>query len=124
MGSEQRRGEVCEVRLEEFLRGAFPADTIEPVVRGANGADVRQRVCVPSSASCGTIIYENKHTATWNPRWLAKVKDDQQAERAEFAVIVSAALPKEVATFALIDGVWVTGFNCLAPSAQCAISTP
>ncbi len=112
-GSEQRRGEVCEVRLEEVLRAAFPADTIEPVARGASGADVRQRVCVPGSAVCGTILYENKHTAAWNPRWLAKVKDDQRTENAEVAVIVTTTLPKEVATFALLDGVWVTNFGCL-----------
>ena len=112
-GGEQRRAELSEVRLEEFLRGAFPGDTINPVARGVNGADVRQQVCVPGGAPCGTILYENKQTAAWNPRWLAKVKDDQQAERAEFAVIVTAVLPKEVTTFALIDGVWVTGFHCL-----------
>ncbi len=112
-GGEQRRGEVCEVRLEEFLRGAYPGDTIEPVARGTNGADVCQRVCVPGDKPCGTIIYENKHTVAWNPRWLAKVKDDQRAERAEVAVIVSTVLPKEVSTFALVDGVWVTSFACL-----------
>ena len=36
-GGEQRRGEVCEVRLEEVLRAAFPSDTIEAVARGVNG---------------------------------------------------------------------------------------
>ena len=113
-GGEQRRGEVCEVRLEELLRGVFPADTIEAVARGVNGADVFQRVCPPGGAkACGTIIYENKHTAAWNPRWLSKLKDDQLAECAEIAVLVTATLPKEVTTFALIEGVWVTSFACL-----------
>ena len=80
-GGEQRRGEVCEVRLEEFLRATFPADTIEAVARGVNGADVCQHVCAPGCPPCGTIIFENKHTATWNPRWIAKLKGDQREER-------------------------------------------
>ena len=112
-GGEQRRGELCEVRLEEFLRTNFPADTIEPVPRGYHGADVCQHVCVPGRPACGTIVYENKHTANWSPRWLAKLKEDQRGVRADVAVLVTAALPKEVTTFALLDGVWVTNFACL-----------
>ena len=112
-GGEQRRGEVCEVRLEEVLRAAFPADAIEAVARGVNGADVRQRVCPPGQQPCGTILYENKHTAAWNPRWAAKLRDDQRAERAEVAVLVTAVLPREVAAPALVDGVWVTTLSCL-----------
>ena len=112
-GGEQRRGDACEVCLEEVLRVAFPSDTIEPVARGVNGADVRQRVCAPGQRPCGTILYESKHTAHWNPQWTAKLRDDQRAERAELAVIVTAALPKEVTTFGLMDGVWVTSVACL-----------
>ena len=112
-GGEQRRGEVCEVRLEEFLRVTHPSDTIEPVAPGANGADVCQRVCAPGMPVCGTIIYENKHTAAWNQGWIAKLKEDQRAERAEAAVLVSTALPKGLSTFMMIDGVWVTSYNCL-----------
>ena len=112
-GGEQRRGEVCEVRLEEVLRGAFPGDTIEAVARGVNGADVRQRVCPPGAKSCGTILYESKHTAVWNRAWPAKLRDDQRAERAEVAVLVTAVLPKDVTHITLIDGVWVTSFACL-----------
>ena len=112
-GGEQRRGEVCEVRLEEVLRAAFPTDAIEAVARGVNGADVRQRVCRPGAKPCGTILYENKHTATWNPCWPAKLRDDQRAECAEVAVLVTAALPREVTHIALVEGVWVTSFACL-----------
>ena len=112
-GGEQRRGEVCEVRLEEVLRAAFPGDTIEAVARGVNGADVRQRVCPPGAKPCGTILYESKHTAAWSARWPAKLRDDQHAERAEVAVLVTAVLPKEVTHIALIEGVWVTTPACL-----------
>ena len=119
-GGEQQRGEVCEVRLEEVLRAQFPSDTIEAVAKGVNGADVRQRVCSPGAKSCGTILYENKHTAAWSPRWTTKLRDDQRAERADVAVLVTAALPKQVTTFALVDGVWVTNLACL-PSLALAL---
>ncbi len=112
-GGEQRRGEVCEVRLEEVLRASFPADTIEAVARGVHGADVRQRVCTPGAKPCGTILYESKHTAAWSARWPAKLRDDQHAERAEVAVLVTAVLPKDITHIALIEGVWVTTPACL-----------
>ena len=83
------------------------------MARGVNGADVRQRVCPPGQRPCGTILYESKHTAAWNPKWTAKLRDDQRAEQAEVAVLVTAVLPKEIATFALVDGVWVTSLACL-----------
>ncbi len=119
-GGEQRRGEACEVCLEEALRTAFPADTIEPVARGVNGADVRQHVCPPGQPPCATILYESKHTAKWSPGWTTKLRDDQRAEQADVAVLVTAALPKEVTTFALVDGVWVTNLACL-PSLALAL---
>ena len=115
-GGEQRRGEACELRLEAMLRESFPADTIEAIQRGVNGADVRQRVCSPAAKPCGTILYESKHTAAWNPQWTAKLRDDQRSEQADAAVLVTAVLPKAVTTFALVDGVWVTSVACPAQS--------
>lgn len=112
-GGEQRRGEAYEVRLEEVLRASFPSDTIEAVPRGVNGADVRQRVCPPGAKPCAIILYETKHTANWNPQWTTKLRDDQRSEQADVAVLVTAALPKGVTTFALVDGVWVASFACL-----------
>ena len=117
-GGEQRRGEVCEVRLEEFLRATFPSDTIEAVSPGVNGADVCQHVCAPGASPCGTIIFENKHTANWQPRWIAKLKEDMRSERADVAVIVTAALPKNVSPPAWVEGVWVTSFACLSGLTQ------
>ena len=112
-GGEQRRGEAGEVRLEEVLRATCPGDTIEAVARGVNGADVRQRVCPPGQRPCGTILYEHKLTAHWTPKWTAKLRDDQRAEQADVAVLVTAALPKGTTTFTLLDGVWVTSVACL-----------
>ena len=119
-GGEQRRGEAGELRLEAVLRESFPADTIEAIQRGVNGADVRQCVCSPAAKPCGTILYESKLTTTWNPQWPGKLRDDLRREQADVAVLVTAVLPKAVTTFALVDGVWVTSVACL-PSLALAL---
>src|SRR4029077_19837455 len=59
-GAVQFQGEGLEVSLEALLRAAFPLDEIVPVPKGMNGADLLQRVCAPSGACCGTIIWEAK----------------------------------------------------------------
>jgi hypothetical protein len=66
---------------------------------------------------CGSIIWESKRTKTWSDTWLPKLRDDQRAAKAEVAVIVTQVLPKEVDTFDLIDGVWVTNPNSTLPVA-------
>jgi hypothetical protein len=105
-GSQQAQGEVLEVELESQLRARFPRDLIEPVPKGEFGGDVVQHV-FGAGQSCGTILWESKRTKTWNDAWLAKLRDDQRAAKAETALIVSSALPKGVEAFDLIENVWV-----------------
>jgi len=116
-GSQQLQGEVQELELEELLRAKFPRDTIEPVPKGEHGGDVIQRVVGPLGQTCGTILWESKRTKNWSDGWLTKLREDQRAAKAELAVIVSQALPKEVQTFDLIDGVWVTHPRAALPVA-------
>lgn len=106
-GSEQLQGETFELELESLLRGRFPRDLIEPVPKGEFGGDVLHRVHGQIGQICGTIIWESKRTKGWNDSWLAKLRDDQRAAKAEIALIVSSALPKDVEAFDLIDNVWV-----------------
>ena len=107
-GSQQLQGEVQELELESLLSTKFPLDSIEPVPKGEHGGDVIHRVVGPLGQACGTILWESKRTKNWSDGWLAKLRDDQRAAKAEVAVIVSQALPKGVETFEPIDGVWVT----------------
>ncbi|WP_447974781.1 DUF2130 domain-containing protein [Nitrospira sp. Kam-Ns4a] len=116
-GSQERQGEVLELDLEASLSRAFPQDHIKPVPKGMRGADVIQEVRDGSLRPCGTIIWETKNTKGWSPAWLAKLKDDQRAAGAGVAVLVSVALPEEVTTFGLVDGVWVTSLACYLPLA-------
>jgi hypothetical protein len=117
-GSQQLQGEVQEMELESLLSGKFPRDTIRPVPKGEFGGDVLQRVIGPVNQICGTILWECKRTKNWSDGWLAKLREDQRAAKAEIAVIISQALPKEVETFGFVDGVWVADPKVALPLAM------
>ena len=116
-GSQQLQGEVQELELEALLSTKFPFDRIEPVPKGEHGGDVLHFVVGPVGQPCGTILWESKRTKKWSDGWLTKLRDDQRAAKAELAVIISQALPKNVETFDLIDGVWVTHPRAALPIA-------
>lgn len=107
-GSQQLQGEVQELELEALLRAKFPRDTIEPVPKGEFGGDALQRVMGPLGQLCGTILWESKRTKNWSDGWLVKLRDDQRTAKADIAIVVSQTLPKDVESFDLIDGIWVT----------------
>jgi hypothetical protein len=112
-GSQQLQGETLELELEELLRTKFKHDVIEPVPKGEFGGDILHRVVGPFGQVCGTILWETKRTKNWSDTWLPKLRDDQRVAKAELAVIISQALPKQVETFDQVDGIWVSkpGFS-------------
>lgn len=116
-GSQQLQGEVLELELEATIRNRFPRDIVEPVPKGEFGGDVLQRVLGPLDQSCGTILWESKRTKNWSDSWLAKLRGDQRAAKADMALLVSSALPRDVVGFDLIDGVWVVEPRCAIPVA-------
>ncbi|MDR4470326.1 MAG: DUF2130 domain-containing protein [Nitrospira sp.] len=116
-GSQQLQGEVQELELEALLRAKFPRDTIEPVPKGEYGGDALQHVAGLNGQPCGTIIWESKRTKNWSDGWLAKLREDQRAAKAEIAVIVSQSLPKDIETFSLVDNVWITHTKTVLPLA-------
>lgn len=107
-GSMQAQGEVLELDLEALLKSLFPVDIIEPVPKGIRGADIIQRVYTRTGQHCGSIVWESKRTKAWNDDWITKLKDDQRDIKAEVAVLVTETLPRGVASFAQMEGVWVT----------------
>lgn len=114
-GSQQMQGEAQELELETLLGAKFPFDNICPVPKGEHGGDVLQCVRSPYGNSCGTILWETKRTRNWSDGWLVKLREDQRLAKADIAIIVSHALPKEIETFELIDGVWVTHPKTMIP---------
>lgn len=111
-GSVQTQGEVLELDLESMLEDAFPHDSIEPVAKGVNGADAQQIVRSPSGSACGSILWESKRTKNFQKSWLPKLRDDQRCAKATVAVLVTEALPDDIDTFALVEGVWICSRQC------------
>lgn len=116
-GSQQLQGEVQELELESLLRAKFPYDTIEPVPKGEFGGDTIQKVVSPAGVMAGTILWEAKRTKNWSNGWLAKLREDQRAAKAELSILISQALPEGVETFDVIDGVWVAHPRVIVPVA-------
>jgi len=117
-GSQQLQGEVQELELESLLSAKFPLDHIIPVAKGEYGGDVLQRVTSPLGQACGAILWESKRTKNWSDGWLVKLREDQRQAKAELAIIVSQALPKDVETFDFIEGVWVAHPKTALPMAM------
>jgi len=113
LGSQQAQGEVLELDLENILKSCFSHDNIEPVPKGIKGADVLHRVHSHSGHFCGTIVWETKRTKAWSDKWIAKLKEDQRRVKGEIAIILTTTLPKDVRSFAHINGVWVTDYSSM-----------
>ncbi len=110
------QGEVLEREIEDVLRDEFPTDAIEPVKSGKRGADVVRRVR-SSRGECGKLLWESKNHKHWSHGWIDKLRGDQQAEKAEVAIIVTAALPDGVEHIGFLRGVWVCDFAAVVPLA-------
>ena len=110
-GSQQAQGESQELELEELLKHNFPSDDIVPVAKGVKGADVIQRVKNQFGFECGTILWESKRHKRYDPKWVAKLKEDQRNEKANVSVLITQVLPDNILTFDLQDGVYIGSFN-------------
>lgn len=110
-GSMQLQGEVQEIALEEMLKTSFPFDEISEVGKGVRGADCIQTVRNNFGQVCGKIIYESKRTNAFANDWIEKLKADMRSLGADIAVIVTRAMPKDMESFGIKDGVWVCSFN-------------
>jgi hypothetical protein len=124
-GSQQTQGEVAELELEAALTAAFPYDTIEAIAKGVKGADLLQTVRTHNGQVCGTITWEFKNTKTWSDGWIAKLRDDQRARKADLAVLVSVAMPQGMKHFAQREGIWVCEFQlcvCLASALRATLA--
>lgn len=107
-GSMETQGEVLELDFEEQLKSFFPHDDIAPVPKGIRGADLIQTVKTPYGQECGILLWEMKNTKAWSTQWISKLKDDMIETRAAISILVSVALPENIARFGEQDGVWVS----------------
>jgi hypothetical protein len=110
-GSMQLQGEVQELILEEMLKSAFPFDLVCEVGKGVRGADCILTVRNNLGQECGKIIFESKRTKHFDKNWIEKLKSDMRSTAADIGVIVTQALPEQVATFGQLDGIWICTFS-------------
>lgn len=111
IGSQQSRGEILELDLEETLRNIFAQDDITPVGKGILGADLIQHVRNRNGKLCEKIVWETKRTKHWSDQWVDKVKDDSRKMNGFVCVIVSQTLPTGVKGFDYYNGIWVCDYN-------------
>lgn len=109
-GSMHTQGEVQELELLDLLTDLFPRDNVDEVGKGVNGADVLHHVLDRFARPCGTIAYESKRTQAFSNKWVEKLKEDMRRHKAEVGVIVTEAMPKDMPTMGLRDGIFICNF--------------
>lgn len=85
-------GEGAETDVYEALRDAYPSDDIARIKKGQPGADIRHRV-LEKGTHCGTIIMDSKNRQGWQNGYLTKLREDQMAAKADFAVLATTVFP-------------------------------
>lgn len=110
-GSQQTQGEAFELEFEKLLKQEFPNDLVSEVAKGTKGGDLIQEVLDRNGNNCGKILWELKNTKTWSELWVDKLKADQRSAVADYAVIISEALPKEIESARFYKNIWITKRN-------------
>jgi hypothetical protein len=85
-------GEPPEVDLYDALAAAFPEDRVSRVVKGVRGPDVLVEV-LHHDAVIGKVVLDSKNHARWSNKFTQKLRSDQLAEGADFAILSSNVFP-------------------------------
>ena len=110
-GLNTNQGEVLELKLEDYLKSAFPTDKIEPVKTGQRGADIKQFVNNQKGEEVGLILWEVKN-AKWSAAWIDKFKNDVRQAGASIGILVSRELPTDYNDFhSLSSNLWLVKPN-------------
>lgn len=110
-GSQQTQGESFELEFEKILKREFPNDQVSEVAKGTKGGDIVQKVMDRNGNDCGKILWELKNTKSWSELWVDKLKADQRAAVADYAVLISEAVPEEIDSARFYKNIWVTKKN-------------
>jgi len=106
--SQKLQGDAFEEDIKTIIERNFPSDNTDNVPNGTNGADLVQCILNDNAEECGKIVIESKNTKQWQNDWIDKAKRDTRRVQGHVSVIVSKTLPKDIKTYKLVDGVWVT----------------
>lgn len=106
--TNEELGEGAEIDLFEELKKEFDGDKIVRIVKGTPGADIRHTV-IHNGLECGTILYDSKNHSAWRNDFVAKLKADQLADRADHAVLSTSKFPAGCRQVAVQNGVVIAG---------------
>ena len=90
----ERKGEVREELLEEYLEKEFPTDKFEAVKKGQKGGDIIQSVMIKGE-SVGNILYESKDVLNFDEKWVQKLLDDMSKVDATVGFIFTKVMPNK-----------------------------
>lgn len=99
-------GEPAEVDLFDALKTAFPDDDVSRVVKGQKGPDVIVEI-IHSGEPVGKIILDSKNHARWSNKFTSKLRADQLAEGADFAILSTNVFPAGARELHIQDNVIV-----------------
>lgn len=85
-------GEPAEVDLHAALVATCPEDRVSRVAKGTPGADVVIEV-IHKGDVAGRIILDSKNHAKWSNRFCSKLRSDQLAANADFAILSTTTFP-------------------------------
>ena len=104
--SNEELGEGAHIDLLEALKAEFKGDDIQRIKRGEPGADIRH-VVIHNGKTCGTILYDSKNHGAWRNDFVTKLKNDQLADQADHAVLVTSVFPAKTKHHCMIDDIIV-----------------
>jgi hypothetical protein len=87
-------GEGAELDLYEVLKAALEGDRIRRVGKGSPGADVIHEV-IEEGEVVGKMVYDSKNRGNWMGEYAVKLRKDQIAEKADFAILSTNKFPKD-----------------------------
>ena len=102
--SNEELGDGAEVNLYNDLKSAFPDDVIHKVKKGVAGADIKHEIHVDGRL-CGKIVYDSKNRNDWKHKYVEQLRNDQLAEKAEYAILATRKFPRSIREMTVCDGV-------------------
>jgi hypothetical protein len=62
------------------------------VAKGVKGSDIRHVVKSQRGTICGVMLWEIKRTKAWKDEWIATIKTNILAEKANIPIIIRSSL--------------------------------
>ena len=100
-------GDATQFHVLDALRNAYPTDSIIAIAKGKPGADIRHEVRNKGTV-CGKILLDAKNHKQWRNDFVAKLKEDQRTEQADYAILATMEFPSGKKELCIEEDVIVT----------------